>query len=353
MTRQRVLELIFAVLAILCVPPYLIDLWLSRTNASLKPKPSQTQVRFDAAYLAAKQFEHDKQYEAAIPKFREAELYASKLEDQRYEPMRKSSERVVFCYIMLGRTEEAHQAYRRLVLALIDEGDFFRKSNRLKEAAPKLEEAERRAMQLMPSDDDTVLAARVRLVDVYWKLKRYPDAENIYTRIIQSVNPPLNDYTSVLGQKYMEIAKMRSNYNDWEGAAKSCHQAMDEFDNTLRFYSGADSSQLALARTSKVVAMYWLQIAYGRQGKMDLALEAAESAFQANQEIFGSYGLASRIAKLALEAAAAAKKQDAIEQWQQRLSDLPKEPCPAPNIYNPACITPPGVAAAPSGFGLR
>ena len=173
MSRQRVLELIFAVLAIVCVPPYLIDVWLSRTQAALKLKPSQTQVQFDAAYHAAKQFEQGKQYEAAIHKFREAELYSSRLDDQGYEPMRKSSEGVVFCYIMLGRAEEAHQAYRRLVLALIDEGDFFRKSNRLKEATPKLEEAERRAMQLMPPDDNAVLGARVRLVDVYWKLKRY------------------------------------------------------------------------------------------------------------------------------------------------------------------------------------
>lgn len=353
MSRQRVLELIFAALAIVCVPPYLIDLWLSHTQAALKPKPSQTQIQFDAAYQAAKQLEQEKQYEAAIPKFREAELYASKLDDQRYEPMRKSSERVVFCYIMLGRAEEAHQAYRRLVLALIDEGDFFRKSNRVKEAAPKLEEAERRAMQLMPSDDNAVLAARVRLVDVYWKLKRYPDAEHVYARMIQSVKQPLNDYTSVLGEKHMEIAKMRSDYNDWEGAAKSCLRAIEEFDGTLRFYSGAASSQLASARTSKVVAMYWLQIAYGRQGKMDLAVLAGENAFQANQEVFGSYGLASRIAKLALEAATTTKKQDAIEQWQQRLSDLPKEPCPAPNIYNPACITPLGATAAPTGLGLR
>jgi tetratricopeptide (TPR) repeat protein len=337
-TRQRILEIVLAVVAILSIPPSLVHWWLSRPVSASKAKRSPEQVRFEAAFQEAVQLEQGKQYEAAINKFLEAQLFANRLgEDQRRASMRMCDEHLVDCYTGNGQNDLAWGAYRRVTLGFIDEGEFLRRNKRYEEARPRFEEAEERILQMTTPNEKDLEIVRKELVDVYWHLQRYSDVDGVYARMIQSVDQPLDDFRSVLGEKYLEIARMRSLYNDWEGTEKSCLQAIDEFERTISTYP---ESKTASARSSKVVGMHWLEIAYARESKWDPALSTAEDAFEANQEIWGSYGMARDISKLALDVAKEANNQDLVERWQQRLDALPPKPCPVPDIKNPACITP-------------
>jgi hypothetical protein len=93
------------------------------------------------------------------------------------------------------------------------------------------------------------------------------------------------------------------------------------------------------------MAMYWLALAYANQRNQDLALSAADNAFQYTAQLHNSEQLARMIADLGLREAKASQQQEFITTWQKRMSDLPADPCPAPNIHNPNCIT--AVPAAP------
>jgi tetratricopeptide (TPR) repeat protein len=347
-TRQRVLEIVLALVAVVSIPPSLVHWWFSRPLAAPTAKPSPDQTRFEAAFHEGLQFEQSKQYELAIGKFHEAQLFANRLaEDQRHPSIRICDEHLLNCYTANGQDDLASGAYRRVTLGFIDEGEFLRRNRRFEDARPRFEQAEQRILQMSEPNERDLEVVRKELVEVYWNLQRYSDVDGVYARMIQSVHQPLNDYRSVLGEKYMEIAQMRSRYNDWQGAEKACLQAIEEFDRTLNTYPKSETSS---AHTSKLVVMHWLEIAYAREGKTDLALSAAEDAFQANQQMWGSHGMARDISTLALELAKQANDPQLVQQWQQRLNSLPTVPCPVPNIHNPACITPPpfGTSSVPA-----
>jgi tetratricopeptide (TPR) repeat protein len=190
--------------------------------------------------------------------------------------------------------------------------------------------------------------ARQRLAEVFWKLKRYSDTDSVFDRMIASVRQPLNDYDSALGQGYSNIAFMRSKLPDWEGTEKACTRAIEEYDKTIATYPESGSSgghPVSNVRFFKAMAMYWLALAYANQRNQDLALSAADNAFQYAAQLHNSGQLVRTIAVLGLREAKGSQQQEFVTTWHKRLSDLPADPCPAPNIHNPNCITP--VPAAP------
>lgn len=337
MTRQRVLEIVLAIVAIVSIPPSLVRWWLDRTPKTYQPEPSPDQKRYDAAFGEALRLEQSRNYPQAISKFVEAQMFANRLEEnQRRSLIRLCDEHLTNCYTENGQNDLAWGSFRRVTLGMIEEGEFLLRNRRFDEARSQFEEAESRILQ-MPTPNETDLeVARRGLLAVYCSLQRYADADAVSDRMIESIHQPLGDNRSALGEKYLEIAKLRSEYKDWEGAEKACSRAIDEFERTQKSYP---KSETASARTSMVIAMYWLQITYVRQQKWDLAQSAAENAFQANQEVWGAYGLARGIATLALDVATQSNDPKLVELWRQRLSALPQEPCPVPNVNNPACIT--------------
>ena len=340
--RQRVLEIIFAVLAMMFIPGALIEHWFS-THAP-KPQPPPAMVNYQGAFNAGLQLERDKQCEPAISEFREAQMYASKLNSEKYALIRDALDHVATCGSELGRDADVQGAYNQIIGSLIDEGNQLKRNGQLPDALAKFQEAERRLPQLTEPNDNFLKTIREELAEVYFKLKRYPEEEQVLTAMVESVRQPVNDYRSVLGERYMEIAYLRSHYDDWAGAEKSNLRAIEEFDNTIATYPGTDASGLALtsgAQFSKGMAMYWLEIAYARESKFDSGLTAAEDAFQYNQKLqHGSPEVAKQIAELAVDIARHAHREDLVDLWQQRLKKVPAGPCPVPNINNPACVTP-------------
>lgn len=123
---------------------------------------------------------------------------------------------------------------------------------------------------------------------------------------------------------------------------KACTRSIEEYDKTITSYPESNTGN---ARFAKAMAMYGLATAYTNQRKQDLALSAADNAFQYTTQMHSPEQLKRQIAQLGFRLANASQQQELITTWGNRLIDLPADPCPAPNIHNPNCITP--AAGAP------
>lgn len=352
MTRQRLLEIILAVVAVLFIPGYLINLYVSHRYASATSAAPATDPRFKAAFDAGVTLEQNKEYEQAISKFLEAEMYAGKMQDGKYPAFEAAIEHYASCNQALGRDDSVLAARKQLIRMYIEEAEMLKRANQFEAAVTKLQQAEEGAQQFDHLDEPLLDISRQSLIDALWKLKRYSEVDEVFDRMIASVRQPLNDYSSVLGQEYTKIAMWRSKLPDWAGTEKACSHAIEEYDRTIQTYSSSDPSGNQLTsgpRFGKAMAMYWLEIAYAREGKEDLALTAADNAFQYNAELHGPATLGRDIAKLALDVAKKKQQSELMSAWQKRLRELPSDPCPVPNINNPNCITPvPATASIPS-----
>lgn len=342
MDRKRLLELILAVVCIVSIPGYLINRYLSRLNAASAPDPAPD-PRFKAAFDAGVALEQQKLYQDAISKFLEAEMYATKMPVGRYTYLEAAIEHYISCNVALGNEDTVHAASKQLVRTQFEEGEALRKSGQLEASVPKFRQVEERAQDFNDFEVPMVDLARERLVEVFWKLNRRSDMDAVFDRMTASVRQPLNDYDSALGQEYYKMAIWLSNLQDWEGLEKACAHAIDEYDKAIATYPEFDSSGRSLtgnARFAKAMMMYSLAAAYAREGKQDLALSTADNAFQFNATLHSSNQLARQIADLGLQVAKAANKPNIVSEWQTRLNGVPADPCPAPNINNPNCITP-------------
>jgi len=337
MDRKRVLEIILAVVCVLFIPGYLVNLYFSHRSAAAAPEKPVTDPRFAAAFDAGIALEQHQQYQEAISKFLEAEMFAGKMPNGKYPALEMAIEHYRSCNAALGQQDAVQAASKQLIRTLFEDGDSLRNANQLEASVPKFQQVEESAEGIKDFEVPIQDLARERLVTVFWKLKRYSDADAVTDRMIGSVRQPLDDYNSVLGEKYSSIALLRSKLPDWDGVEKACTRAIEEYDKTLASYPEAATGN---ARFGKGMAMYWLAAAYTNERKPDLALSAAENAFQYAAQSHSTQQLERQIAQLGLRAANATRQQELIATWQKRLNDLPADPCPAPNINNPNCITP-------------
>jgi len=81
------------------------------------------------------------------------------------------------------------------------------------------------------------------------------------------------------------------------------------------------------AISQKSIALYWLEIAYYRQGNTDLALSTADEYVNYKVENAGRWGTIrlspmKEVASLAFQIATEANRQDAIDLWRQRLNNI-------------------------------
>jgi hypothetical protein len=346
MDRKRLLEIILAVVCILFIPGYLVNLYFSHHNAAAAPEALVTDPKFKAAFDAGVGLEQRQQYQEASSKFLEAEMYAGKMPKGKYPALETAIEHFRTCNAALGQQDVVQAASKQLIRVLFEDGDSLRNANQLEASVPKFQQVEEAAEGMNDFEVPIQDLARQRLVEVFWKLKRYSDADAAADRMIASVRQPLNDYNSALGEKYYSIGSLRSQLTDWQGMEKAFTRAIEEYDKTIASYPESNTGN---TRFAKGMAMYGLATAYANQRKQDLALSAADNAFQYTAEVHNPEQLKKQIAQLGLQLADASKQQELITTWQKRLSDLPADPCPVPNIHNPNCITPaPGAREQPT-----
>jgi len=337
MDRKRVLEILLAVVCVLFIPGYLVNLYFSHRSAAAAPEAPAIDPRFAAAFDAGVALERRQQYQEAIAKFLEAEMYAGKMPNGKYAALETAIEHYRSCNAALGQQDVVQAASKQLIRTLFEDGESLRNANQLEASVPKFQQVEEAAEGIGDFEVPIQDLARQRLVTVFWTLKRYSDADAVTDRMIGSVRQPLDDYNSALGEEYSSIALLRSKLPDWEGVEKACTRAIEEYDKTIASYPESTTGN---ARFGKVMAMYWLAAAYTNERKHDLALSAADDAFLCAAQSHGTEQLERQIAQLGLQAANATRQQEVSAAWQKRLNDLPADPCPAPNIHNPNCITP-------------
>jgi hypothetical protein len=114
MNRKRLLEIILAVVCVVCIPGYLVNLYLSRLNAASAPKAPATDPRFKAAFDAGVALEQRQQYQEAIFKFLEAEMYAGKIQNGQYAALESAIEHYRSRNDALGQQAEVHAAPNNL-----------------------------------------------------------------------------------------------------------------------------------------------------------------------------------------------------------------------------------------------
>lgn len=336
MTRQRTLEIILAAVCVLFLPLALINYVRGKLEAANASALPARDPKFIAALQAGITLEQQQQYEAAINKYMEAELFASKMSQGKNDAFREVVEHIVTCSSAAGDTERANNARKQIVRLIIGSGIEDRDAGRFEDAAAKFQDAEQRATSFNPPDARLVQDARVPLAAALWKLGRSSEAESVFARMISDVPQPLNDFRSVLGNKHMEIAQIQSEIDDWSGAQASCERAIEEFEKTMSYYGESQTASLA---QDKLLAMNWLEVAYARQKKYDLALSAADQAFDYSLKVNGPVQLKRQIAELAISAAQTSHETFLETRWQERLNALPvppTNPCqgPAVNVTN-------------------
>jgi len=337
MTRKRILEIILAVLCIVFIPLALLNYARGKLEVANVPRRVERDPRFVAALQAGIALEQQQQYDAAFNKYMEAEFFASKMAQGKNDAFKEVVEHIVTCASASGDSERANNARKQIVRLMISSGIEDRDAGHFEEAAAKFQDAEQRVVSLDSPDAALVQDARVPLADALWKLGRFSDAEAVFARMASDVSQPMNDSRSVLGQKYMEIARIQSEIGDWAGAQASCQRAIQEFERTMSSYGQQETASLTF---EKSLAMNWLEVAYARQKKYDLALSAADQAYDYTTQVNGPTEIKRQIAELALSAAQTSQQAAVQGRWQERLNALPANPCPAPSINNPNCVTP-------------
>ncbi len=337
MDRKRVLEIILAVVCLLFIPGYLVNLYFSHQSAAAARTAPATDPRFAAVFDAGIALEQHQQYQEAISKFLEAEMVAGKMPNGKYAALETAIEHYRSCNAALRQQDAVQAADKQLIRTLFEDGESLRNANQLEASVPKFQQVEEAAEGIKDFEVPIQDLARQRLVAVFWNLKRFSDADAVTDRMIGSVRQPLDDYNSTLGEEYSSIAILRSKLPDWVGVEKACTRGIEEYDKTIASYPESTTGN---ARFGKIMAMYWLEAAYTNERKYDLALSTADNVFQYAAQSRSTEQLERQIAQLGLQAANATRQQELVATWQKRLTDLPADPCPAPNIHNPNCITP-------------
>jgi hypothetical protein len=131
MNRKRLLEITLAVVCLVSVPGYLVNLYLSRLNAASAPKAPAIDPHFKAAFDAGVALEQHQQYQEAISKFLEAEMYAGKMQNGQYATLELAIEHYRSCNDALGQQAEVHAARKQLIRTFFEEGESLRNTGQL------------------------------------------------------------------------------------------------------------------------------------------------------------------------------------------------------------------------------
>jgi tetratricopeptide (TPR) repeat protein len=173
---------------------------LSRLNAASATKAPATDPRFQAAFDASVALEQRQQYQEAISKFLEAEMYAGKMQNGQYAALESAIKHYRSCNDALSQQAEVLAATKQLIRTLFEEGESLRNAGQLEASVPKFQQVEEGAQDIDDFEVPVVDLARQRLAEVFWTLKRYSDTDAVFDRMIGSVRQPLHDYDSALGQ---------------------------------------------------------------------------------------------------------------------------------------------------------
>jgi hypothetical protein len=207
---------------------------------------------------------------------------------------------------------------------LFQAGKEAAKANKRNDAIVNFEAAEQFAPQLIEKKDESLRDVRQWLASQYEVTQQYPEMEEVYSRMLDSLRETSSDYDINLGSDYSWLSMIRAREGNWPGAEESSRQAIDAFDKTIRHFDGLADPQnnVQSARFNKAFALFRLANAYNQEGKMDFAVYTADQSYRYGTEVNVGDGVLKLFATLGLQIATKANDRDAIALWGQRLDKL-------------------------------
>jgi tetratricopeptide (TPR) repeat protein len=314
------------VVAILFLPAFLILTFRPDVLDPKQPRPTMQSFKFGYLIKTGSLYERFNWHDSAIAKFQEAEQYAGQMTgaDTQYESAQRVRYLLAQSYLAEGRSNEAEKTYGRIVQSGMDAGDAFRSQNQCDKAVPRYHDAERYSQKLTATKFASLQAARQNLAQCLSATNQNTELEQVDLDMIQTMQDSENPDRLKIGNTYIGVAFVRSHLQNWAGAQEALLQALDAFDDTTRQFSGRyDPENRALqAKSSRDVATWYLAVAYLNEGKADLALSTAESAYRIYSQPPVTQGILMQLILVGQKAASAQRDQEQIELWQQRLNDL-------------------------------
>ena len=332
------------VVAILVLPAFIIQTIRTDAIDPKQPRPTLQIFRFSSIVRTGAFYGRLHWRDSAIAKFQEAELFAEQMSDRRYESLQEARSQLAESYLSAGQTAEAEQTYARIVKSSMDAGDSLRLKNQFEKAVPMYRDAEKFAQKLTVAKGESLLSAQRSLAGCLLALKRNAELEPVYTRIIATLQDQADPYNLELGNYYQALAMVRSDLVDFAGAEEALLQAAEAYDSVAAHFSASyDSSGRDLqAKSQKDFITASLAICYFNEKKMNLALSAAEDAFQNLSRRAGPRGVPIGVYTVGLQAATAVNNHDQVQLWQKRLDELTSN---HPRAAEESAI--PGVAHVP------
>jgi len=326
--KKRVSPLLsgaLVVVALLCLPTFVVKLVRPEALNPGEHRTSLDQLRFRFLLDTGIFLEGVHRCETAVSRFQEAEQFSQNLTDTKYESLQESRQHLAQCYEALGRNSDAEQVYAGMVKSSLAAGDSLLQANKQFDTALlRYQDAERFSQKLTTAKDPSLQSARWGLVVCFRMFARCPEAEPVYTRLIDTQRESADEYDGALGDTYQDLGFTRSHCNDWAGSEQAYLQAIDIYDKVIQHFSaGYDTESRDLqARQGRDFAILYLGVAYENEGKTDLALSTAETSFQTFSKPPVAGELLRQIIVLGLQAATATGNQNEIDLWQQRLYNL-------------------------------
>jgi hypothetical protein len=318
------------VIAIYLGSTYLINFGLSSKSQKTPDKTkfqAADEARFRPLFDTGSKALANGQYTEALASFLEAERATEQLTDEQYDSLKKSRERIADAYETAGNYTGAESVFLALANSGIREGQTLFQAKELDRALVRAQDAEQFANHLTSGKQDSLQASRDLLVNCLTGLHRYPEAVEAHQRMIDYLKGSVESYDEAFIRNYMSLAHTYSEANNWNDAEQTLFLAIESCDATQAHLSGmAGTDQIvSSALVNKNIALHDLVIAYYREGKTDNALSKADEFFgYASEQIenpANPQGYApADIAKLGLQIATEAKRQDSVDLWRHRVN---------------------------------
>ena len=335
------LELVLIVVGSSALISYVVAHPTSPGDVKAEEFHAANSAKFKSLYGTGTKDIREARFADALASFREAESTAGQLSNDEYGLLKSSRQKIAGLNEAAGRAAEAQEAYKDLFNSATDEGRLRLRASEYDGALAKFQDAEQFADKQTDGKEVSLAGARGDLIACYRAMHRYEDAVDVSERMIEYLRHKSDEYDPTLTSEYLELAQTYSQANEWSNAEPNLQIANGLSEKRIARYRGVpEASQVfTQALGDKDYSLYWLIVAYDREGKTDYALGTAEELFDWIPNPAAAWAdltpyPRTQVAKLALKIGTEANRKDAIDLWSNRLNSS-NPPRPAFRVFVP------------------
>jgi hypothetical protein len=270
---------------------------------------------------------NDARYADALSGLQEAERSLPQLSDDQYAALKKARLQAASAYERVGSSPEVEGVYKALADSALRDGDAHFLSRDLASALARYQDAETFSQHLIEDKERYWMMSHHAQVLCLREMQRYSDAAAITQQTLEYLQAAGDEYDPRIVQQYMELAQTYQLERDWEQLEQTINTAVPVCDKIIahsaELHPSNDPTPTLLV--SKDQMLYALMDAYDEGHKPDLALSTAEDLFTfiSQHSLYAELGPHTRrdVANYALRIAAKTNRQDAADQWRQRVRE--------------------------------